>query len=409
MRVYNSVNYERIKIKKREVYINMPNLTTIKCPKCGESFEPSEAFKHQLEVEILAGERAKHKEDIAKVREEAEKLGEAKIKSEYEDLIKQLRKDSSEEKERNIKLLKQLEDLTEELRQLRRKDEERELEMKKKIAAEEEGIREDARKKIIEENELKDREKDKKLTDALKQIEELKNKIQQGSQQAQGESMELELEEILRKEFPADSIEEVKKGQRGADVLQRVIDKNGKDCGTILWESKNAKWSGQWVSKLKEDQRQAKAHLAVLVVTDPPEGLKTFIYENGIWIVVRKMAVSLALALRFDLVSVNYEKLVSVGKNEKMDMLYQYITSMEFKHRIEAIVESFGGLQEDMEKEKRWFQAKWARQEKQIRSVMDHTQGMYGDLQGVIGKSLPDIKNLELESGETESGVTLKL
>jgi hypothetical protein len=114
------------------------------------------------------------------------------------------------------------------------------------------------------------------------------------------------------------------------------------------------------------------------------------------------MIVPLALALRFDLVRVNYEKLANVGKNEKSEILYQYITSTEFRHRIEAIVEAFGDMQGEMEREKRWFNTKWARQEKQLRKVVDHTQGMYGDLQGVIGKTLPDLKSLQLEEGENK-------
>lgn len=379
----------------------MPDTTTIRCPRCGESFEPSEAFRHQFKEEILVAEQSRHKEDLARVKQETEKSVAERITSENEVLIRQLQKDSEEEKARNKRLLKQLEDLTEELRQLRRKDEERELEMKKKIADEEEGIRTDARKKTLEEHELKDREKDNKLTDALKKIEELKSKIQQGSQQAQGESLELALEETLRREFPTDTIEEVKKGQRGADILQHVIDKKGKDCGIILWESKNAQWSDQWIAKLKEDQRQVKAHLAILVVSDPPKGLETYTHENGVWVTVQKFIVPLALSLRYGLVRLNYEREANVGKNEKMEVLYQYITSVEFTHRMEAILEAFGSLQEEVEREKRWFQTKWARQEKQLRKVIDHTQGMYGDLQGVVGKSLPEIKTPQLESGDS--------
>lgn len=362
---------------------------TIKCPYCHKNIEISEALKHKIEEQVVATLEAEHKADIEEVKK---KTG--------EEVSKKIGKELVDEKERNEKLLKQLEELTDELRKLRRKDEERALEMKKTLLEEEEKIRREAREKAGEEHELKDKEKDKKLADTLKQLEDLKKKMQQGSQQTQGEVLELEIEEILKKEFPADTIEEIKKGQRGADIFQRVIDKRGRSCGTILWESKNAQWSNSWIGKLKEDQRQAKADLAVLVVTDPPNDLDTFEYKHGVWIVVRKMIVPLALALRFDLVRINFEKLANVGKNEKTEILYRYITSTEFKHRIDAIVEAFGELQNEMEREKRWFQTKWARQEKQLRKVIDHTHGMHGDLQGVIGKSLPDIKTLKLKSGQ---------
>lgn len=375
---------------------------TINCPKCGEEIEIDKVLSHQIEEQVLASLESKHKIDLEDAKRQAKEEAGKKALEQFELQLRNLEKEKDEERERNKKLTQQIDELLKETRNLRRKDEERDLEMKKKLLEEEEKIRNEARKKAEEDHELKDSEKDKKLVDALKQIEDLKTRMQQGSQQTQGEILELEIEEILRREFLTDSIEGVKKGQRGGDILQKVIDKKGKDCGIILWESKNAQWSNQWITKLKEDQRQAKAHLAVLVVSNPPEKLETFVYRDGVWIVVRKMVVPLALALRFDLVRLNYEKLSSVGKNEKMEILYQYITSMEFTHRIEAIVEAFGSLQDEMEREKRWFQTKWARQEKQLRKVIDHTQGMYGDLQGVVGKSLPDIKTLQLESGEDE-------
>lgn len=237
----------------------------------------------------------------------------------------------------------------------------------------------------------------------MTQIETLRAKIQQGSQQAQGETLELEIESKLKSEFPADKITEVKKGQRGADVLQEVVDRLGRSCGLILWESKNAQWSNDWIEKLREDQRQAKADLAVLISVNLPKGIESFVYREGIWIVGWKHFIPLSWALRFNLVSLYHERQSSEGKDEKMKILYQYLTGTEFKHRVEGIVEAFSNLQEELEKEKRYFNIKWARQEKEIRKVIDHTHGMYGDLQGVIGKSLPEIKTLELPSGDVDT------
>ena len=225
--------------------------------------------------------------------------------------------------------------------------------------------------------------------------------MQQGSQQSQGETLELELETKLRSEFPTDTVTEVKKGQRGADVIQTVIDKLGRSCGSIIWESKNAQWTDGWIAKLKEDQRQSKSDIAVLVSVNLPTGVETFSYKDGVWIASWKHFLPLALALRFNLVSIHHERQSAEGKDEKMKVLYNYLTGNEFKHRVEGIVEAFGNLQTELEREKRWFSVKWAKQEKEIRKVMDHTHGMYGDLQGVIGKSLPDINTLELEEGES--------
>jgi hypothetical protein len=286
--------------------------------------------------------------------------------------------------------------MTEEMRALRRKDEERELLYKLQLATEEGRIRQETRRTVTEEHELKDREKDMRLATALRQVDELKAKMQQGSQQAQGEAMELELEEILRDEFKEDEISEVKKGQRGADVLQKVIDRKGRACGTILWESKNAQWSETWLAKLRSDQRDARAQIAVLVAAHPPSELETFLYRDGIWIVRRRYAKELGLLLRFSLVQVYAERANQAGKDEKMELLYSYLTSVEFQHRVQAIVEGFTNLWSDVEREKRWFATKWARQEKEIRKIIDSTQGMYGDLQAVTGRSLPAIQALEL-------------
>ena len=207
----------------------------IKCPHCGKSFEANEALTHQIEEQVLASISQKHQEEI------------------------------QEEKDRNKKLSMQLDELLDETRKLKRKDEDRETEMKKRLYEAEEAIRDEVRRKTEDEFHLKDIEKDKVISDLKNSLVEMKKRAEQGSQQTQGESLELELEQKLRAEFPMDIISEVKKGQRGADISQVVVDKLGHKCGTILWESKNAKWTDGWVAKLKEDQRQAKADIAVLV------------------------------------------------------------------------------------------------------------------------------------------------
>lgn len=362
---------------------------TIKCPYCHKEFEPTEALTHQIEEQVIASLEAKHKIDLEEVKSKAE-----------EEISARVGKDLESERERNKKLNVDISGLLGEVRKLRVKDEDREIEMKKTLMGEEEKIKAEAKQKFEEDHKLKDSEKDNKLKDALDQIETLKTRIQQGSQQSQGETLELELESKLRSEFPSDKILEIKKGQRGADVSQEVVDKFGRSCGIILWESKNAEWSNGWISKLKEDQRQAKADLAVLVSVKLPEGVDSFAYKDGVWIVSWKHFIPLSWSLRFNLVSLYHERQSSEGKDEKMKTLYQYLTGTEFKNRVEGIVDAFSNLQEELEKEKRYFNVKWARQDKEIRKVVDHTQGMYGDLQAVIGKSLPEIKTLELPEGD---------
>jgi len=365
---------------------------TIKCPKCGEEIEVNEAIQHQIEERVLSSTKIK-------LQEEADK----KASEKFDSKISIIEKEKEEEKERNKKLSSQIDELLTETRELRRKDEDRELEMKKKLFENEEKIRLEARKKSEEEHQLKDLEKEKLIDDLKKSLEDAQRKAQQGSQQTQGETLELTLESKLRSEFPNDIISEVKKGQRGADIVQEVVDKLNRKCGVILWESKNAQWSDGWIEKLKEDQRQAKADIAILISVNLPEGVENFAYKNGVWICGLTSFVALALAMRFNLVSIYHEKQTAVGVDEKMKVLYQYLTGNEFKHRVEGIVEAFSNMQDDLEKEKRWFSVKWARQEKEIRKVMDHTHGMYGDLQGVIGKSLPEISSLELPENTDKS------
>lgn len=374
--------------------------TTIKCKHCGKEIEITEALRHNIEEEAVNSEREKHKLELNEAIKLAENEASKKLQKDFDSQIDRIRKEKENESERSKSLIKQIESLTDEMRLLRRKDEERELEMKKRLADEEETIRNESRKKFLEEHELSDKQKEQKLTDALKQIDDLKQRIQQGSQQSQGEVMELEIENLLKKEFPDDIISEVKKGQRGADVSQEVVDKKGRKCGKILWESKNAKWSQSWIPKLREDQREAKAQLSVLAVENAPEGLTDFKFIDGVWVVVRKLIIPLAMALRFDLIHIENERSLSVGKNEKMEVLYSYVTGTEFRHRMEAITEAFTTLQEDIEKEKRWFNLKWARQEKEIRKIIDNTHGMHGELQAVTGRSLQKVTSLEIEDGK---------
>lgn len=351
-------------------------VNTIVCPYCKKTVELSDALKHQIEEQVLSSLTSKHEAELA----DAKKLAE------------------EESSKRASSLTKQIEELLDEKRTLKARAEEMEIEVKKKIMEAEEKIKLEVKQKTQEEHQLKDLEKDKKLSDALAQVEVLKTKMQQGSQQTQGESLELELEQKLKSQFPTDEISEVKKGVRGADLTQKVIDKLGRTCGTILWESKNAKWSDGWISKLKEDGRQSKADIMILVSIHLPPGVENFIYEEGIWICNLKSFLPLAWSLRFNLVSLYHAKQSLEGNDEKMKILYQYLSGNEFRHRVEGIVEAFSNMQDELEREKRFFNTKWARQEKEIRKVIDHTHGMMGDLQGIT--QLKSLDLMELDSGE---------
>jgi hypothetical protein len=254
-----------------------------------------------------------------------------------------------------------------------------------------------AKKEAEDEQKLKVMEKEQTIAAMQKQIEDLKRRAEQGSQQLQGEVQELELENLLRTKFPFDAIEPVPKGEFGGDVLHRVRGNGGQDSGTILWESKRTKsWSDGWLTKLREDQRTAKAEIAVIVTQVLPKGVETFELVEGVWVTHPRAALPVAMILRQSLLDLAGARLASEGQLSKTEMVYQYLTGPRFKQRVEAIVEAFSTMQEDLSAEKKAIQRQWAKREIQIDKVMQSTVGMYGDLQGIAGKSLQEIEGLEL-------------
>jgi len=376
-------------------------LSTIKCPKCGEPIELSAAVKNEWEEEF---KKDQEKEIEKAVKEEREKTQE-KVKADFNLKLKQTIEEINEEKIRSKKLLDELSEMNKLIRDLKRKDEERQLSFQKKITDIEDNAKNEARKKADEESRLKLLEKDKKLEEIQKINEELKRKISQGSQQTQGEVLELELEKILKTAFPNDEILPVEKGIRGADIIQKVWDSRGNFTGSIVWETKNAKWDKGWVQKLKNDQRTIKAEIAVLISVNLPPEVTSASYIEGIWVADRKFIIGLSSALRAGLIQIFHVKKSNIGKNTKMETIYNYISGVEFTHRIDTIVEAFGQLQNEMEKEKRFFANKWARQEKFLRGAIDHTLGIHGDFKGILGTSIPELKSsqLSLEPGDKDT------
>jgi hypothetical protein len=266
------------------------------------------------------------------------------------------------------------------------------------------ATREQAKKEAEEGLKLKVMEKEQTIASMQTQIEGLKRRAEQGSQQLQGEVQELELEALLRAKFPRDTIEPVPKGEFGGDALQRVMGPLGQACGTILWESKRTKnWSDGWLAKLRDDQRTAKAEIAIIVSQILPKGVESFDLVDGIWVTNTKSVFSLAVALRHSLIEVASARQALNGQQTKTEMVYQYLTGPRFRHRVGAIVEAFSSMQEDLDREKKAITKQWAKREEQIERVMQSTVGMYGDLQAIAGKSLQEIEGLELTALESQS------
>jgi hypothetical protein len=279
-------------------------------------------------------------------------------------------------------------------------DAKRELDLtiEKRVQADLTSERDKAKKEAEEELKLKVMEKDQTITAMQRQIEDLKRRAEQGSQQLQGEVQEMELEALLAAKFPRDTIQPVPKGEFGGDVLQRVMGPLNQSCGTILWECKRTKnWSDGWLPKLREDQRTAKAEIAVIVSQALPKDVETFGFVDGVWIADPKVALPVALSLRQTLIEVASARQAAEGQQTKMEMVYGYLTGPRFRQRIQAIVEAFSSMREDLDREKKAITRQWAKREEQIDRVMNATVGMYGDLQGIAGKTLQEIEGLEFQ------------
>ncbi len=391
----------------------------ITCPHCGRKIQLTEAFTHEIEDnlrrEFDTQEKKKEKDHEqalkAKDKELEEKLAKEKARFESlankhaEESVKTELKDLGNQLEEKDKRLEEARNQELKLRKRQRVLEEKEMDLKLEIERtldkERKKIWEEATAKVDEERRLKDREKDLQMESMRKQIDELKRKAEQGSQQAQGEAQELELEDVLKENFRFDEIRAVAKGIRGADVLQNVHTPGGQHCGSILWESKRSKnWSDSWLQKLKDDQRVAKAEIAVLVSETLPKEISHIGQVNGVWVTDFSSVAGLSTALRSGLVQVAQARSALVGKSEKMDLIYNYLSGPEFKRRVEGIIEPFVAMKKDLDSERRAMEKVWAKREKQIQRVIQNTTGMYGDLQGIAGATLPEIKILELPGAE---------
>ena len=259
------------------------------------------------------------------------------------------------------------------------------------------AVRLKAKGEAEEELKLKISEREETIAGMQRQIEVLKQKAEQGSQQLQGEVQEMELEALLAAKFPTDLVEPVPKGEFGGDILHKVLSPSGRQCGMLLWESKRTKnWSEGWLAKLRNDQRAARADLAVLVSRVLPKEVLGFDFIEGVWVVEPRCAVPVAIALRQSLIEIASVRQTNLGQSTKMGMVYEYLTGPRFRAHVESIVEKFTEMEADLARERKTMTRLWAKREEQIRGVIESTAGMYGDLQGIAGKGLNEIEGLEI-------------
>lgn len=406
----------------------MSENSSIVCPKCGTRIDLDDLARHRYEEKLKADEErlrqefAKKEEEIKKdLREKAmewaEKKASEKLKEkdlEAKDLMAQLQEAAKRQEEaikNELELRKKTRELEEaskrqELENARKLDEER-----KKI---EEALREEQKKredenarKVQEDFSRKLEEKEKQMEILRKSLEEANRKALQGSQQIQGEVLENELRDILTRSFPTDGIEDVPTGIRGADLIHRVRDPYGRDLGIILWESKNTKaFSQEWVKKLKDDRIIAKADVCILVSSVLPEGVRHFGLYEGLWITEPEYFLPLAQAIRDKLLALSDQGRSIVGREEKMELLYGYLSGPEFRAKIENVIGAFRSMKEDLESERRSMQRIWNKREKELERIIGNTAMLYGDMQGIMGANLQSIEYLELAPGDQEDDNT---
>ena len=400
---------------------------TIVCPNCRTSIEVTEVLSAQLrdklrkeiESDFLRRENLLEEREQALLREsksledqsrEIEQTVSQRLDVERGKLTAEAMEKAREQVTDELReQSKQLADIQEKLkaaqdtelavrRERNQIEEERnslELKLMRQFDAERSKIRETAKQEVYEEQKLKEADKDALINSLRTQITDLQRKSEQGSQQLQGEVLEVALEDLLRRYFPFDEITPVPKGIHGGDVIQTIRDATGSPAGQILWESKRTKhWSESWLPKLRDDQRAAKAQAAILMSIELPKEVMTFRHMDGVWVTSTACAIPLASALRTGLIEIATVKRSVEGRNDKMQLLYNYLSGQEFRHRVEGIVEAFVTLREDLEAEKRATQRMWAKREKQLERATAQTTGMYGDLSGIIGANLPAIESL---------------
>ena len=281
-------------------------------------------------------------------------------------------------------------------RELDEKTRELEVTVEKRVQASQGGIIAKARQDAADEFKSQVSQKDAQIDSLGRTVEELKRKLEQGSQQTQGEAFELELESLLRSKFPLDLIEPVAKGETGGDIVHTVNGQIGIQAGVILWELKNTKnWSDAWLPKLRDNKRAAKADVALIVSAALPKGVETFDLIDGVYVAHPRCAVPVALTLRQGLLEIASARTTQAGQQSKADQVYHYLTGSRFKQRIEAIVERFKDMREDIDKERKFMLKSWAKREAQVNAMIESTVGMVGDLHGIMGQSMPEIAAIE--------------
>lgn len=374
-------------------------MNTVPCPHCGKSVEVSSLLETQMRQKILAESREDHKKQLEVAKREVADQLQQKLSEEFALKVKLASENENAAKERLKSLESQILELTKQLRTIMFEKDQLKVEMEKRLLLEQEAIRKRAIDETLERTKLEVKEKEKTIDDLKKALDEAQRKATIGSQQLQGEIQELDLETTLRAGFPDDTIEPVGKGIMGADIRQVVKSAKGTICGTILWESKRTKnWTDSWLPKLKEDLRNDKAHIAVLVSETLPSDISTEILNrDGVWICSPSFSLILAQLLREALIREARQRYINDQRSTRAEDLYAYVTGHEFSQQIERMIETFLDMKTQLEKERVAYEKFWKQREMQITKLLSGTSGIYGSMHGIAGSALPSIPSLTLQ------------
>ena len=382
--------------------------TEIKCPNCGTEFELNESLKNEVEKEL----RGKMMDWQKKKEDEFEKQKTALIndtlRKATDDTVVKIKalEEESRIKTQQLQTLQKKElDLLRDKNALEEKQKNLEVEIEKRFLEKRKEIEESAIKREQEIFDLKTKEYKLQMEQQQKLIEELKRKSEQGSMQLQGESQELLLEEILQSYFPFDIIEEVEKGVEGADCIQVIRNNSNTICGKIIYESKRTKaWSNGWIDKLKADMRNSGSDIAILVTQVFPKDMEKFGEKDGVWICTFNEVSSVAQLLRNGIIKIYEAQKSQENKGDKMQLLYNYLTGIEFRGQMESIVEGFMAMKQSIMKERIQMEKLWKEREKQLEKVLLSTSGLYGSVKGIAGAG---VSNIPLLDGGDENEIEL--
>jgi len=388
----------------------MANDQSIACPSCGKKIPLTRALRAEIESSLKEEFDERTRElrdeydrkldaDRERLEKDAARRAEKKLAHELAGLKEQLKEQAGEiEEARRVELA-----LRKREQALERKQADLEVTIARTVADERARIVAETRERLADDHRLKDAERERQLADMRRQIEDLKRKADQGSQQLQGEAGEEELESILRAAFPMDDVSGIGQGVRGADVHHVVVDTRGVKRGAILWECKNARhWSDGWIAKLKADQRSLHADVAVLVTAALPKDCRRFTMIDGVLVTDFACAGALAAVLRANLLELAHARTAALHKHDTLELLFRYLSGVEFRQRVEAMVEAFAAMRAELDQERRAAERAWARRAKQIDAVTFNVSGLYGDLQGMV-PSLPRIRSLELPAADVDA------